>query len=47
MLSCEKKQSILELIEVKDLNFPSASAIEVYYNKLYLFVYDATQLLVV
>ncbi|RYZ30173.1 MAG: hypothetical protein EOO10_03795 [Chitinophagaceae bacterium] len=44
--SCGKNKSPIELLVTKELNFPSASAIEFYHNKLFLFGDDATHLLV-
>ena len=46
MFSCEKRKSFIQLIQTTELNFPSASAIEFYNNKLYVFGDDATYLLV-
>ena len=45
ILSCNTKQN-LETIEIKKLNYPSASSVEYYDGKLYLMGDDATKLLV-
>lgn len=44
--SCTGKAPILQLLDTKRLSIPSASAIEFYNNKLYVFGDDATYLLV-
>lgn len=44
--SCNKQQPVLKLINSTELNFPSASAIEFYQNKVYVFGDDAPHLLI-
>lgn len=44
--SCTPSKPSLELIHTTELNFPSASAIEFYQNKLYVFGDDAPTLLI-
>jgi hypothetical protein len=46
MCSCGKDNSPIELLAMKELNFPSASAIEFYQDKVFLFGDDATHLLI-
>jgi len=46
MYSCGEQRPSVHLLHSTDVNFPSASAIEYYNNKLYLFGDDATYLLV-
>lgn len=44
--SCSRQQAPFQLLSTKELNFPSASAIEFYGDKLYVFGDDAPYLLV-
>jgi hypothetical protein len=46
MFSCARNSPPLQLLTSTELNFPSASAIEFYQDKLYVFGDDATYLLV-
>lgn len=45
-VECSREAPVLQLLESKDLDFPSASAVEFYRDKLYVFGDDATHLLV-
>ena len=47
MINSCKEQPVLQLIKNTELNFPSASAIEFYNNKIYVFGDDAPYLLIV
>ncbi len=46
MFSCQNEKPTIQFITSKELSFPSASAIEFYNNKLYVFGDDAPYLLV-